>query len=120
MYGADDPPYGKSRVNCQVPRPACPSPPTARLTRRLEPPPSCRSVADALYKSTPTKPCKSDACRFQTGAANLWPTIRPFLNRRVAYHQDFAKDTNCLTFCKSLIWLPSSLSVFVFESTHAG
>src|SRR5262249_49923806 len=49
MYGADDPPYGKSRVNCQVPRPACPSPPTARLTRRLEPPPSCRSVADALY-----------------------------------------------------------------------
>src|SRR5262249_36999388 len=33
MYGADDPPYGKSRVNCQVPRPACPSPLTARLTR---------------------------------------------------------------------------------------
>src|SRR5262249_28741413 len=55
MYGADDPPYGKSRVNCQVPRPACPSPPTARLTRRLEPPPSCRSVADALYKSDPNK-----------------------------------------------------------------
>src|SRR6516165_10088191 len=55
MYGADDPPYGKSWENCQVPRPACPSPPTARLTRRLEPPPSCRSVADALYKSDPNK-----------------------------------------------------------------
>src|SRR5262245_31267691 len=115
MYGADDPPYGKSRVNCQVPRPACPSPPTARLTRRLADPSRTHFTNPTL-----TKPCKSDACRFQTGAANLWPTIRPFLNRRVAYHQDFAKDTNCLTFCKSLIWLPSSLSVFVFESTPAG
>src|SRR5262249_31343429 len=52
-------------------------------------------------------------------APQTWPTIRPFLNRRVAYHQDFAKDTNCLNFCKSLIWLQSSLSVFVFESTPA-
>ena len=44
----------------------------------------------------------------------------PFLNPRIAYQQDFAEDTNCLTFCKSLVWLPSSLSVFVFESTPAG
>src|SRR5262245_40291841 len=44
----------------------------------------------------------------------------PFLNPRIAYQQDFAEDTNRLTFCKSLVWLPSSLSVFVFESTPAG
>ncbi len=33
---------------------------------------------------------------------------------------DFARATNCLTFCRSLVWLPSSLSVLVFESTPAG
>ena len=44
----------------------------------------------------------------------------PFLDPRIAYQQDFAEDTNCLTFCKSLVWLPSPLSVFVFESTPAG
>ena len=31
--------------------------------------------------------------------------------------RDFARATNRFIFCKSLVWLPSSLSVLVFEST---
>src|SRR6516162_7754408 len=55
-----------------------------------------------------------------TAAQCVHPHIRPSSIRGIAYQQDFAEDTNCLTFCKSLVWLPSSLSVFVFESTPAG
>jgi hypothetical protein len=31
----------------------------------------------------------------------------------------FARSTNCLTLSRSLLWLPSVLSVFVLESTPA-
>ena len=86
MYGADDPPYGKSGENCQVPRPACPSPLTARLTRRLEPPPSCRSVADALYKSDPNK--------------SLQIRRLPLSNWRrkpLAYHPPLPQSASCVS-----------------------
>jgi hypothetical protein len=86
MYGADDPPYGKSRVNCQVPRPACPSPPTARLTRRLEPPPSCRSVADALYKSDPNK----------TVQLRRLP-LSNWRRKPLAYHPPLPQSASCVS-----------------------
>ena len=49
-------------------------------------------------------------------AAQEWYKLR-----RLSYcGRDFARATNCLTFCKSLVWLPSSLSVLVLNQLPAG
>src|SRR5262249_52939256 len=40
----------------------------------------------------------------------------PIVLRSLHPTADLARATNCFTFRKSFVWLPSSLSVFVFES----
>src|SRR5262249_46476261 len=61
MYGADDPPYGKKQGKLST---------------------------DELYNSAPKKTLQIQRLPFSNWRRK--PTIRPFLNPRIAYHQDFA------------------------------